>query len=75
MIVLALLVAAVVRPMTWRILLGMVALALSPFLFQHPSYVLQQYVGCWQNTTAAAHVGVAEQGWTVAVCHVAFRGH
>jgi hypothetical protein len=64
MLVLALLIAAIVRPMTWRTLVGMAVLALSPFLFQHPSYVLQQYVGCWQNTTAAAHVGVAVQGWT-----------
>ncbi|OHE82880.1 MAG: hypothetical protein A2107_10515 [Verrucomicrobia bacterium GWF2_62_7] len=64
MLVLALLIGAIVRPMTWRTLVGMAVLALSPFLFQHPFYVLQQYSGCWQNTTAAAHVGVAVQGWT-----------
>lgn len=73
-IVLALLVAAVVRPMTWRMLLGMAALALSPFLFQHPSYVLQQYAGCWQNTTTAAHVGVAVQGWTSPFVTLRFAG-
>ncbi len=73
-IVLALLVAAVVRPMTWRVPLGMAALALSPFLFQHPSYVLQQYAGCWQNTTTAAHVGVAVQGWTSPFVTLRFAG-
>jgi hypothetical protein len=50
--------------MTWRVLLGMIALALSPFATQHPAYVLQQYSACLQNMTTAAHVGVAAHGWT-----------
>lgn len=74
MLVLALLIAAIIRPMTWRALVGMVVLALSPFLFQHPSYVLQQYSACWQNTTAAAHVGVAVQGWTSPFVTLGFLG-
>jgi hypothetical protein len=63
-IVLVLLMAAIDRPMTWRVLLGMIVLALSPFATQHPAYVLQQYSACLQNMTTAAHVGVAAHGWT-----------
>ena len=63
-IVLVLLIAAIDRPMTWRVLLGMMALALLPFAVQHPAYVLQQYSACLQNTTTAAHVGVVARGWT-----------
>lgn len=74
MLVLTLLLAAVVRPMTWRALLGVIVLALAPFLFQHPSYVLQQYSGCWQNTMTAAHVGVATQGWTSPFVTLGFLG-
>ncbi len=63
-IVLVLLVAAIDRPMTWRVPLGMVVLALSPFATQHPAYVLEQYAACLQNMATAAHVGVAAHGWT-----------
>ncbi len=63
-IVLVLLIAAVERPMTWRLFLGMVVLALFPFVTQHPAYVLQQYLACIHNMTTAAHVGVVAQGWT-----------
>lgn len=63
-IVLVLLVLAVDRLMTWRVLLGMTVLALFPFVMQHPAYVLQQYSACLQNTTTAAHVGVVAHGWT-----------
>jgi hypothetical protein len=63
-IVLVLLLMAIDRPMTWRLLLGLVALALFPFLMQHPAYVVQQYTACLQNTMTAAHVGVVAQGWT-----------
>src|SRR5574342_1221038 len=37
-IVVVLLIAATDRPMTWRVLLGMIILALTPFATQHPSY-------------------------------------
>lgn len=63
-IVLVLLISATDRPMTWRVLLGMIILALSPFASQHPGYVLQQYSACLQNMMTAAHVGVAAHGWT-----------
>lgn len=64
MIVLVLLIMAIDRPMTWRLLLGMGAVALAPFAIQHPAYVLQQYSACLHNTTMAAHVSVAAHGWT-----------
>jgi len=63
-IVLVLLVMAIDRPMTWRLLLGMAAVALAPFLTQSPAYVLQQYAAFLHNSTTAAHVGVVVQGWT-----------
>jgi alpha-1,2-mannosyltransferase len=63
-IVLVLLVMAIERPMTWRLLLGMAAMAMAPFLTQHPAYVLQQYAACLRNTTTAVHVGAVVQGWT-----------
>ncbi len=63
-IVLVLLVIAIDRPMTWRLLLGMTAVALAPFLTQGPAYVLQQYAAFLHNSTTAAHVGVVVQGWT-----------
>jgi len=63
-IVLALLIAAIDRPMTWRVLLGMIALAVSPFLTQHPGYVAEQYRVCFQNMALSAHVGSVAHGWT-----------
>ena len=63
-IVLVLLVMAIDRPMTWRVLLGMLATALVPFLTQHPAYVVEQYAAFWSSLTKAAHVGVVEKGWT-----------
>lgn len=63
-IVLMLLIAAVERPMIWRLFLGTAALALAPFLTQHPAYVLEQYAACLGNMRTAAHVGVVVQGWT-----------
>ena len=64
MIVLALLIMAIDRPMSWRIAVGMVVTALVPFLTQHPGYVMEQYAACLRNFTTAAHVGAAEGGWT-----------
>lgn len=63
-IVLVLLLAALERPLTWRLPLGMIALVLSPFAAQHPGYVLEQYSACLRNMSTAAHVGVAAHGWT-----------
>ncbi|MDH4164634.1 MAG: DUF2029 domain-containing protein [Nitrospirota bacterium] len=63
-IVLILLVAAIDRPMSWRVLVGLAALFAAPFLAQAPGYVMSQYTGFLQNTTTAAHVGAVEKGWT-----------
>jgi hypothetical protein len=63
-VVLVLLVMAVERPMTWRVLVGMAVVALSPFLTQNPAYVIEQYSACLHNMTAAAHVGVVAHGWS-----------
>lgn len=63
-IVLVLLVTAIDRTMTRRVVVGMLALALFPFLTQHPVYVIQQYADCFLNTKTAAHVGVVVHGWT-----------
>jgi hypothetical protein len=63
-VVLVLLIMAIERPMTWRVFLGMVAVALSPFFAQQPAYVLQQYTAFIHNTTTAAHVGVVAIGWS-----------
>lgn len=63
-IVLILLVMAIDRPLSWRVLAGMVILFVVPFLTRPPAYVMEQYRGFLQNTTTAAHVGAVEKGWT-----------
>jgi alpha-1,2-mannosyltransferase len=63
-LVLVLLVMAIDRRMSWRLLLGMGVMALSPFLTQAPDYVSRQYIEFFQNTITAAHVGVSVRGWT-----------
>jgi hypothetical protein len=62
-IVLVLLFMAIERPLLWRGLAGIGAFVLSPFVTQHPSYVLQQYTAFLHNSTTAAHMGVVSQGW------------
>jgi alpha-1,2-mannosyltransferase len=64
MIVLVLLIMAIDRPMSWRIVVGMLVTALVPFLTQHPGYVMEQYAACLKNFTTAAQVGATEGGWT-----------
>ncbi len=64
-IVFVLLAMALYRPMTWRLLLGLAAVALSPLIMHSPDYVLKQYAACLHNTMTAAHVGVVVVGsWT-----------
>ncbi len=63
-LVMVLLVVTLERKMTWRMLAGMLALAVFPFLTQSPSYVVAQYAACFQNMTTAVHVGVVAHGWT-----------
>ncbi len=63
-LVLVLLVMAIYRRMSWRLLVGMGVTALFPFLMQAPDYVIRQYIECVQNMITAAHVGVSVGGWT-----------
>jgi hypothetical protein len=63
-VVLVLLAAVVERPLRWRAAVSLAAVALAPFLAQHPAYVLEQYTGFLRNSLQAAHVGVAVQGWS-----------
>jgi hypothetical protein len=63
-IVLALLVLVIDRPLSWRLLVGMVVTALFPFVTQHPGYVLEQYAAFWSSMTKAVHVGAVDKGWT-----------
>jgi len=63
-IVLALLVLVIDRPLSWRLPAGMVVTALFPFLTQHPGYVLDQYAAFWSSLTKAVHVGAVDKGWT-----------
>lgn len=63
-IVLALLVAAIDRRMTWRVLAGMAATALLPFFIQNSAYVIEQYSSFFSNTNQAVHVGMVDRRWT-----------
>jgi hypothetical protein len=57
MIVLTLLAAAIYRPMIWRVLIGVAAVLLLPFVAQHPVYVLQQYQLCVQKLSVSSRPG------------------
>ena len=63
-IVLALLVVVIDRPLSWRLPVVMIAMALFPFLTQHPVYVMDQYAAFWSSLTKAVHVGSVDKGWT-----------
>ena len=63
-IVLALLVMVIDRPLSWRLPAGMLLTALFPFLTHHPGYVLEQYAAFWSSLTKAVHVGAVDKGWT-----------
>jgi alpha-1,2-mannosyltransferase len=63
-IVLALLVMAIDRPLSWRVPAALAVTALVPFLTQHPAYVLDQYAVFWSSLTTAVHVGAVDKGWT-----------
>ncbi|MFZ5833551.1 MAG: glycosyltransferase family 87 protein [Planctomycetota bacterium] len=54
---LMLVVAVLHRPMRLRIAAGIAGVALLPFLLQHPTYALQQYVACWETLGTAYRVG------------------
>jgi len=54
---------AVYRPLWLKMAIGMVLFLLFPFLFQYPTYVLEQYKGCYQMLTIAHEVGVTGTNW------------
>lgn len=56
-IVLVLLVAAIFPQMLWRLLIGMIVVALAPFVTQHPDFVASQYVACYENSKIAFVIG------------------
>ena len=56
-IVLVLLVAALYRPMRWRLAVGFAAMFALPLLLQRPDYVWSQYVDCVDMLRVAARRG------------------
>lgn len=58
-IVMALLAFALVRPLRWRLAVGMLVLLAAPFLLQRPDYVVGQYRECLDMFTVASHKGQA----------------
>jgi alpha-1,2-mannosyltransferase len=63
-VVLAMLVMAIHRPLLWRVPAALAVAALVPFLTQRPGYVLEQYTLFWSSLTTAVHVGSVDKGWT-----------
>jgi alpha-1,2-mannosyltransferase len=63
-VVLALLVMAIHRPLSWRVPAALAVAALVPFLTQRPGYVMEQYTLFWKSLTTAVHVGAVDKGWT-----------
>lgn len=59
-IVLILLAAAIYRPMSWRIVIGLIVVALVPFATQRPEYVMTQYRDCVQSLKVTFDVGERE---------------
>ncbi len=54
MIVPLLLVTALFAPMRWRGVLAIMGVLLLPFIFQHPTYVLEQYALCIEKLRVSA---------------------
>jgi hypothetical protein len=59
-IVLVLLIGALRPQMSYRLALGMIVVALLPFLTQRPDYVLTQYQACLENMRQTFRVGETE---------------
>lgn len=57
-IILILLVAAIYRPMLWRLVVGLLVVAVAPFLTQRPDYVISQLQACSENSQTAFAVGI-----------------
>ncbi len=56
-IVMILLVAVVYQRMSWRLAIGLLFVALVPFMTQRPDYVISQYRACVQNLEITFEVG------------------
>ena len=56
-IVMILLAGAVYPRMSWRLAIGLLFVALVPFLTQRPDYVISQYLACVQNLEITFEVG------------------
>lgn len=56
-IVLVMLAAALYRPMSWRLAIGMLIVAVAPFATQRPDYVMAQYRDCMQNLQITFNLG------------------
>ncbi|MBD3673517.1 MAG: DUF2029 domain-containing protein [Planctomycetaceae bacterium] len=61
-LVMVLLAGAVIPPMRKRVGVGILAVAISPFLFQRPEYVVSQYRDCFSMLESAHNLGV-EAWW------------
>jgi len=61
MIVPILLVAAIYRPMVWRLAVGVAAVLLLPFAAQHPAYVVEQYRLCVRKMSMSSRPGSMER--------------
>lgn len=57
-IVVILLVAAIYLQMLWRLTIGLLTVAVLPFLTQTPDYVISQYQACYENSHTAFQVGI-----------------
>lgn len=72
-LVMILLVAALERPMTWRLAVGITLVLLVPFVTQSPQYVLDQHVKCYEMSRAATHLGL-ESRWSQPFSALALAG-
>lgn len=57
-IVLILLIAAIYLQMLWRLGIGLLVVAVLPFLTQSPDYVISQFQACYENSQTAFQVGI-----------------
>jgi hypothetical protein len=57
-IVVILLVAAIYLQMLWRLTIGLLFVAVLPFLTQSPDYVITQFQACYENSHTAFQVGI-----------------
>ena len=60
-IVMVLLAAAIYPRVSWRMAIGMMIVAVAPFLTQRPDYVMSQYVDCVRSLQVTFNVGESEK--------------